>query len=242
MKKILAAICAFTINFALVACTPDENLKPAPIVNETSVLQTDVYEDITYQNTTVVLSEMTTLESLTEISASETLVTTDLETTAIPEFNESIIKDLFSKNLTCMEIFTLRPLRYDFSEKIRDNICPVISETFADYASFESYIRSVYIPQTANRLLYDTPYEDDPIYVNIDGRLCINANYDGGRGYYVDWSNYTVDIISVTEDACEFTVSAVQILPGEDNIAEDYSVSGRLILCDGEWRLEEMIV
>ena len=67
-------------------------------------------------------------------------------------------------------------------EEVEPNIYIVDKTYFKSYEDFESYVRSVYCKETADRLLYDYPYEGNPKYINIDGELCVNTALDGSKG------------------------------------------------------------
>ena len=55
-------------------------------------------------------------------------------------------------------------------------------------------MRSIYCKQEADRLLYNFPEEGVQKYYDQDGMLYLDINYDGAKGYYVDWSDYALTI------------------------------------------------
>lgn len=158
------------------------------------------------------------------------------------EITEEMLSDLFKENVYCMvNVFSISHLPYDEETMQDGHICKVSDEKFASFADFESYIRSVYCEAEAERLLYQYPYEDSPMYLNVDGVLCIDLNQAGAKGYYVDWSNCEITIDSVDAERCEFTVKGSIEEPAEVPVQEDYFANGTAVFENGNWVLEKMI-
>lgn len=157
------------------------------------------------------------------------------------EFTENILKELVANNLHCMEdIFELKSLKYQEVAKEGTTLCLVDSTEFKDYAAFENYVRSVYCKVEADRLLNSYPQEGKPKYVNVDGKLYFDTARMTGKGYYVNWDNYTYTIDSNTADKCEFTLKAKETIIGEKNTQVDYEVKVTAILENGKWVLTKM--
>ena len=114
-------------------------------------------------------------------------------------------------------------------------------DRFSSYSDLESLVRNTYCKTTADMLLYDFPYEGTQLYVDVDGMLCINADYAGGKGYYVDWTDTKIIIDSLTADRCEFTAVGSITEPADEPIAEEYRVSGAAVYEDGKWLLEYLM-
>lgn len=121
------------------------------------------------------------------------------------------------------------------------HICKVSDEKFASFAEFEFYIRGVYCAEEAERLLYQYPYEDSSVYLDVDGALCIDLNQAGAKGYYVDWTNCEITIDSVDAERCEFTVKGSIEEPAEVSVQEDYFANGTAVFENGKWVLEKII-
>lgn len=159
-----------------------------------------------------------------------------------PTLTEEGIRALMTENLNCMlNIFVLNhlPIQGDFVDG--QSIYPVNTDKFATFAEFEAYVRSVYTKETADLYLYNFPYEGEPMYFEKDGLLYIDMNKVGGKGYYVDWSDYTVTINSCKNGVCSFTLNAQVEWPAEQPKAEDYPVEGKAVLENGAWLLTEML-
>ncbi|MGN1231166.1 MAG: hypothetical protein ACI4TP_04630 [Anaerotignum sp.] len=158
------------------------------------------------------------------------------------EITEAILADLFKENVDCMvNVFSISHLPYDEETMQDGHICKVSDERFASYADFESYIRSVYCAEEAERLLNHYPYEDSPMYLDVDGELYIDLNQAGAKGYYVDWSNCEITIDSADAEICEFTVKGSIEEPAEVPVKEDYFANGVAVFENGNWVLEKMI-
>lgn len=156
---------------------------------------------------------------------------------------EAIIRDLFEQHLYCMiHIFELGNLPYDENAYDPENppendLVPVTSEEFKNYSDFEAYIRGIYSKEVADAYLYNFPYEGSPKYVNVDGDLYLNLMLCGGKGYYVDWSDYTVEINEQTDDRCSFTLHAFVEWPAAEPKPEDYPVEAEIVLEENGWRM-----
>lgn len=167
--------------------------------------------------------------------------TTSEENKAEDEIPEDVLCSLFEENLNCMyNIFVLSSLNFE-EEQVAEHIHRVTDEKFGSYAEFESYVRSVYCKETADMFLYDYPYEDNPMYRDVDGELCVDSYLIGGKGYYVDWTDYTLEIVSCEENRCEFTVTGSFTEPSDNPVEEPYTVTGVAVKEDGKWVLEAMI-
>ena len=62
-------------------------------------------------------------------------------------------------------------------------------------------------------------------YYDQDGMLYLDINYDGAKGYYVDWSGFTLTIDSTEGNQCAFTVTATVEWPADVPQKEPYSVT-----------------
>lgn len=185
-------------------------------------------------------NQQVTLE--TQETTQET--TQDSITEAAGELTEDMIKQLVDEGIYCnLNVFgmTFLPRNSEGIEYNGRKLYQVDETVFADYASFEEYIRSVYCKETAELYLYKVPYEDMPRYVNVDGKLYVDTDGEGGKGYYVDWSEYTIEIRKQTETRCEFTVTASVEWPADVPVKEPYPVENAVVLEDGRWVLEKFI-
>ncbi|MGN0135254.1 hypothetical protein [Anaerotignum sp.] len=176
-----------------------------------------------------------------EKEPSDTTDETEVISSENSEITEDTLLDLFKENIYCMvNIFSINHLPYD-EETQGGHICKVSDERFASFSDFEAYIRSVYCGAEADRLLNHYPYEDSPMYLNVDGELYINVDLAGAKGYYVDWSNCEITIDSADAERCEFTVKGSVEEPAEVPVQEDYFTNGVAVFENGKWVLEKMI-
>ena len=70
--------------------------------------------------------------------------------------------------------------------------------------------------------------------------LYLDINYDGAKGYYVDWSGFTLTIDSTEGNQCTFTVTATVEWPADEPQKEPYSVIQTAIYENGRWLLTEL--
>lgn len=193
-------------------------------------------------------AEETTAEVTTtpETAAEETdapVQTEDTETAApVSTVSEEELRALMEENLYCMRyVFTLGTLPYGESPIQGENIYKVEDERFATFADLEEYVRSVYCKETADMYLYNYPYEGEPLYFDVDGQLCIDINRAGAKGYYVDWTDFGLDITSADDSVCEFTVTGLAEKPADEPTFTEYTVNAKAVCEDGRWVLEKMI-
>lgn len=212
MKKIFYAVLAFFVVLVLYICfSADKKVNMDKKIDTTIMSQENKSEDIT-----------------------------EAENTAI--ITEEIIRTLVDDNFNCMKnIFILSSLPTTGEAVDGEYIYKVDESIFKNYAEFEEYIRSIYCKETADMLLYNYPYDNVQKYVDIDGALCLNKMYDGAKGYYVDWSNYSVKIISSDNKKCEFTLTGAIEEPAEIPKIEEYKVNGIAVYENKKWVLTDMI-
>ena len=150
------------------------------------------------------------------------------------------IKELVENNLNCLfNVFELSSLPVQ-GEPLHDNVYQVEESKFSSYSAFESYIRDVYIEDEADRLLYNYPMEGKAKYFDEDGKLCVDMELDGGKGYYVDWGNYTFERILTSTNRCDLVLHALIEEPADEPVAEEYEVTVTVLYQDGKWLLTEL--
>ena len=190
------------------------------------------------QTATAGKAETETAPTLTEPATEEPAEST--ESAEEPAVTEAELTDLFDRNLVCtLNVFDLNQLQYE--EAGADGLHKVTDPRFADFAELEAFVRSTYTAATAEEILFGESVPGHTLYVNKDGAIYIDERAIGGKGYYVDWSRYTVSIDSCTEDRCEFTVTASITEPGENTSPEPYVKTATAVFEDGAWLLTERV-
>lgn len=180
-------------------------------------------------------------------TAAETEAAASAETSAETEADENTVsadtlRELMDGNLHCMiYIFSLSSLHYSGNPVEGEYIYKVDDEKFRTFDDLKNYLLTIYTSDYTDELLYNYPYENDPKYLNINGDLCINAAYDGGKGYYVNWDNAAIDITYSDSTSCKFTITGQLEEPAEEVIPEPYSVDAEAVYENGRWVLTKMI-
>lgn len=238
MKKMILAVCAALI---LCGCTEEKDID-YNVIGSSAEKTTSATEI----DTTETEAATGTETSVVDTDVSKTAEVTDEKTETFENYDNIIGEDelciLFEENINCfVNIFGISNLGYTGEPVQGDNIYRVANNMFKDYAEFENYVCSVYCSAEADRLLNDYPYEDSPMYLNVDGELCINIDLAGAKGYYADWSDCVITINSADENRCEFTATGYIEEPAEVPVKEDYPVSGAAVFENGKWVLEKMI-
>ncbi|MGN0674663.1 MAG: hypothetical protein ACI4KG_02845 [Oscillospiraceae bacterium] len=211
-------------------------------VVDTSASETNLTEQSSESAAEITVSEIQITEQNNESTDDTAVSETELSEESKDDIDEAVIRKLLDENFFCMRsIFGWGNLGYTGEPVQGDNIYRVENDIFADYAEFENYIRSIYCNDEADRLMYNYPYEDSQMYLDIDGELCIDINLAGAKGYYVDWSDCKIIINFVSEDRCEFTAIGSIEEPAEVPVKEEYPVDGAAVLENGKWVLEKAI-
>lgn len=149
-------------------------------------------------------------------------------------------KELFDRNLKCtLDIFDLSTLEYD-ETPLKDSFCPIKDDTFKTFAALEEFVKSTYVKEVADRLLYSTRPDGRPLYKEVDGVFCIDTSIIGGKGYYVNWENYDISA-SGDENTCDITVTATIEEPSDNPKPEPYLKNAKAEKIDGKWLLTEVV-
>ena len=184
-----------------------------------------------------------TLEQLTEKPGIQ-LEDASIDTTSHVELSEIELKELLDRNnYVYGHVYGAGdlPLVEEEIDYNKTRLYQVKDDVFEDYAAFETYIKDTYCQVEAEHLLYHYPEQGQQKYVEQEGKLYMDVYYMGGKGYYVDWSDYTIEITKNETEVCEFTAIASVEEPSDTPIKERYEVQGVAIKENGRWLLKEMI-
>lgn len=189
--------------------------------------------------------EVTKNDSTENIGAENDITRAQEETgEQIPEYTvtETELRNLIDNNIYCMlNVFDLGTLPTIGEPLDGTNLYQVDTDIFKNYSEFEEYIRSIYIKDWADTLLYNYPYEGVRLYSEVDGKLYVDMTYAGGKGYYVDWDDYSVQIDTVKDGICEFTIKTSVEWPAENPVKEDYILNETAVYENGGWKLTRII-
>ena len=78
------------------------------------------------------------------------------------------------------------------------------------------------------------------MFLEQDGKLCINLDNELPRGYFIDWSDYTITGIKQENDAITFTATGAVTEPGDNVDKEAHPVDAKLVNVDGSWKLANL--
>ena len=166
-------------------------------------------------------------------SADNSSVASDSEPETMPLV---IARELFDRNLKCtLEIFDLNTLAFE-DEAVEGTFCPVTDSRFKTFADLEEYVNATYVKDIADNLLIERG-----LYKEVNGVFCIDTSRIGGKGYYVDWSDYDLEIVSGDKDTCEFDVKGYIEEPSNDPQREPYTKTAKAKNVDGNWLLEAVV-
>lgn len=184
---------------------------------------------------------ITASEASSEVTAEAETETAAESAAPVSSVSEEELRALMEENLFCMRcVFTLDTLpRGDIIQG--ESVYKVDDDRFQTLADLEEYVRGVYCREEADRLLYNYPYEGEPLYFDVDGALCIDMDRAGAKGYYVDWTDFGLTVSSADDTMCEFTVTGLVEEPAEEPVYVEYKADARALCEDGRWVLEKMI-
>ena len=162
-------------------------------------------------------------------------VTSETKTEETKTISFETAKELFDRNLKTLEVFYSPKLDYE-EEPVEGTFCPVKDENFKTFADLEEYINATYVEDVADSLLVERG-----LYKDVNGTLCIDISRLESRGYYVDWTDYTIEIASGDENACELTVTGYIEEPSNEPQRETYTKTAKAKNVDGKWLLESVV-
>lgn len=143
--------------------------------------------------------------------------------------------ELLERNkIIFFEIYGLSMLETDIPED-RSNeevFFPVIDQRFTTYAELEGFIKSTYVQSVAESLL------GNGRYVDVEGKLYADISKDTGGGYYVDWENYSFQIVQNSDTEAELHIFTIEDSPAGK---EDIVITVKMLKENSEWLLEDII-
>ena len=156
--------------------------------------------------------------------------------------SEKTLRKLVDKSLDCLYNLELSTPRTVGEPIGNEDIYQVDTAVFKDYDDFQDYFASIYCQNFMDTVINALDSTDsNQKYFCKDGMLCVNYKYSGSKGYYVDWSDYTIEIVSASATECEFILTATIEEPADNPVKESYSKTFRAVCENGEWRLTASI-
>lgn len=240
-KTILSFILLASLSLASCGKTSDSSSESSSSANANETSAIEIVTEIVTGDKTEATAETDLQNSESSAQSSENAESKPVDVSSSDSVTEAQLRNLTDQSLYCMaNIFSLGSLP-TVGEPIKDNLYQVSTDKFADYETFKNYICSIYSKEEADVLLNNFPYENTQKYVNYEGKLCLDKNYDGSKGYYVDWDNYSIEIISQDSSKCDFKVLTTVTLPAENPTPEDYTINATAVFEDGSWKLTSML-
>ncbi|MCQ2455034.1 MAG: hypothetical protein MJ090_02675 [Clostridia bacterium] len=146
-----------------------------------------------------------------------------------------VAKELFDRNLKCtLNIFDLDTLSYE-KTPLSGTWHRVTDSRFSTFAELEEYVKATYIEETAQIFF------DRKLYKDIDGKLSIDTSRIGGKGYYVDWTDYIIEINKSDNETAEFSVTATIEEPSDNPKKEEYKKTVTALRVGETWLLEKIV-
>ena len=160
-----------------------------------------------------------------------------------PDMQKEIVRLVEGDKRCFFEIFILYVLDIDRSECIDDRYYKVDSDEFQTFADFEKYIRGIFCEKESDWLLFgkDDDRKVDPIYIELNGALYLDSTRVVGTGYYSTWPDYSLEIVNLSDDACEFKLHTTEDPPPEIGDPVPMVLDFKAINEGGQWRLEKLV-
>ncbi len=185
-------------------------------------------------------TETTTAVSAKTTASTETVTAVQTEETAPAaslELSTEQLRELFDRNVRCLEHFVLTGLGTQNEALDGAYIYEVASSEYGSFAELESFVYSTYTDSTANQLLTNFPL-NGPMYLEYDGKLCMDTWYAlGGLSYEIIWAGYRIsNPAAVDENTIAFDVTADTIYDSGETV----SYTCKAIREADGWRLEKL--
>lgn len=151
---------------------------------------------------------------------------------------EKELKKLVDRSIDCLYKLELST-PHTVGEKYGNSyIYQVDTDIFKDYEDFQENFSEIYSKDYMDLVINARDKNDkEQKFFNIDGKLYINYAHAGSKGYYVDWSDYKLEIISETKSECKFRLTAVIEEPADKPVKEPYIKTFRAVYENKEWKL-----
>lgn len=178
-------------------------------------------------------------EKLEQEAAQTTVDTSYYPSSELLQSAELAAPDLLTNNYKAYQYFT-QGMSYEqepYGNKPEDGFYTCVNDVFETFGQFSDFINSIYIKETAAKLLSD-PFGNGPVYADDNGKLGISSDFiDNGRieDNGVSWENgtYTFTLTSDTECDVEITL--------KDKDGKDVKKKTKMINENGIWKLAEMV-
>lgn len=116
-----------------------------------------------------------------------------------------------------------------------DGFYTCVSDDFQNFDEFSEYVRSVYVKETAEKLLTD-PFGSGPVYgVDDTGALGLSSSMTPDPTSGSSWANVQFVCTPVSETLCDITITLKDA--SDNDVIKDI----QLIFEDGKWKLSEMV-
>ena len=239
MRKTARYILIFLVGFLVVfaACDNDNSPKEEDI----SFLQED--NDISVEETPLENEDVETHEEDLPLANSEE----EVDFFGIPidtDMQEEIVR-LVEGNKKCVfEIYVIEPLPATSIDNIDNRYYKVDSNDFTTFSDLKEYTSSIFCESEVNRILfckYPDGTEYSPFYLDLNNALFVDADLAFNTPYYSTWPDYSFEIISLTDDACEFKMHTTEDPPPEVGDPVPFVLDFKAIVEDGQWKLEKMV-
>ena len=107
---------------------------------------------------------------------------------------------------------------------------PVNGGLVTTFAELRYLVESTYVAEDAAFML-----NNDPIYVEIEDKLCFNMAYETrfNGDYAYDWSDFDIRPTDVSDNKIDFEIIV------DDYMGNELTVSMSAVSVDGNWRLDK---
>lgn len=153
--------------------------------------------------------------------------------------------DLLAGNYEILRLFRLEGLPHEdepYGNAPEDGYYTAVSDKFASYAALESYVRSIFVSDEADRILTD--FDGKIVYKTREdnGALGIIADFAPDETYNKPWESTRIQFVPQSETEC-----SLKIFLGADEetdltaVPAELTLDALMIKGDEGWRLTRLV-
>ena len=125
-------------------------------------------------------------------------------------------------------------------EPIYGSVHEVNEAYFPDYDTLKEYLKDTYIAKESDRLLSGGK-NGKPRYFKYEGKFCTDISDNYGFYLGIDPNNFLYDYSKIDDETYDLTITFITGIRGGQT-REPYEIKTKLIMEDGFWKLEKMLL
>ena len=156
--------------------------------------------------------------------------------------------DLVANNYEVLRLFLLEGVPHEdepYGNEPEDGYYTAKSSRFPTMESMETFVKSTFVADEAERILRDFDGNGRAVYVareGYDGALGVKADFQPDTSYNKPWESSRIQFVPVSETEC-----SLKVFLGADEetdlstVSEDHILETTMIKGEDGWRLTELV-